>query len=85
VGLGQIVNGISADHQAFLKAGGDGFIIGDGGLNYGHETITEFYYSARVSKTFWLSFDYQFVVNPGYNKDRQGPVHVFGFRGHVAI
>jgi hypothetical protein len=85
VGIGQIVNGISADHRAFLKAGGYGFIIGDGNLNYAHETITEAYYSARVNKTFWLSFDYQLVINPGYNKDRQGPVHVFGFRGHVAI
>jgi high affinity Mn2+ porin len=85
VGIGQIVNGLSADHRAFLKAGGYGFIVGDGTLNYGHETITEAYYSARVTKTFWLSFDYQLVVNPGYNKDRQGPVHVFGFRGHVAF
>ena len=85
VGIGQIVNGISKDHRDFLQAGGNGFIIGDGNLNYGHEYITEFYYSAQVAKTFWLSFDYQFVVNPGYNKDRQGPVHVFGFRGHIAF
>ena len=85
VGLGQIINGISKDHRDFLAAGGYGFIIGDGGLNYGHETITEFYYNAQVTSTFWLTFDYQFVVNPGYNKDRQGPVHVFGFRGHVAF
>jgi len=84
-GIGQIVDGISKDHREFLQAGGYGFIIGDGGLNYGHEYITEFYYSAQVAKTFWLSFDYQFVVNPGYNKDRQGPVHVFGFRGHIAF
>jgi high affinity Mn2+ porin len=85
VGLAQIVNGISADHQAFLKAGGYGFIIGDGNLNYGHETITEAYYSAQVTKTFWVSFDYQLVINPGYNRDRKGPVSVFGFRGHVAL
>ncbi|HWB93405.1 MAG TPA: carbohydrate porin [Puia sp.] len=85
VGLAQVVNAISADHRAFLKAGGYGFIIGDGNLNYGHETITEAYYNARLTKTFWLSFDYQLVINPGYNKDRQGPVHVFGFRGHLAF
>ena len=85
VGLAEVVNGISADHQAFLKAGGYGFIIGDGNLNYGHEAITEAYYNARVTKTFWLSFDYQMVINPGYNKDRQGPVHVFGFRGHMYL
>ncbi|HEV2480967.1 MAG TPA: carbohydrate porin [Puia sp.] len=85
VGLGEIVNGISKDHQAFLRAGGYGFIIGDGNLDYGHEIITEFYYSAQMNKTFSLSVDYQLVMNPGYNKDRQGPVHVFGFRGHIAF
>ena len=85
VGIGQIINGISADHRAFLRAGGYGFIIGDGNLNYAHETITEAYYNARLTKTFWLSFDYQLVINPGYNRDRQGPVHVFGVRGHVAF
>lgn len=85
VGLAEVVNGISADHREFLKEGGYGFIIGDGNLNYGHEAITEFYYNAQLTKTFWFSFDYQLVVNPGYNKDRQGPVHVFGLRGHVAF
>lgn len=84
-GLAQVVNGISADHRAFLKAGGYGFIIGDGDLNYGHEAITEAYYSARLTRTFWLSLDYQLVLNPGYNKDRHGPVHVFGFRGHLGF
>jgi high affinity Mn2+ porin len=85
VGLAEVVNGISSDHRAFLKAGGYGFIIGDGNLNYGHEAITEAYYSARVTESFWVTFDYQMVVNPGYNKDRQGPVHVFAFKGHVAF
>jgi len=85
IGLAEVVNGISADHRAFLKAGGYGFIIGDGNLNYGHEAITEAFYNARVTKTFWLSFDYQFVLNPGYNKDRHGPVHIFGLRGHIEI
>lgn len=82
-GLAGVVNGISADHQAFLKAGGYGFIIGDGNLNYGHESILEAYYDAKLFDHVWLSFDYEFVHNPGYNKDRSGPVHVFGVRGHV--
>jgi hypothetical protein len=29
------------------------------------------------------SFDYQRIVNPGYNADRHGPVHVVGGRIHV--
>jgi carbohydrate-selective porin OprB len=82
VGFATSVNGISKEHQEFLKAGGYGFIIGDGNLNYDLEHIIETYYSTKLNKFLWLSFDYQFVINPGYNKDR-GPVHVFGLRGHV--
>jgi high affinity Mn2+ porin len=77
-------NGISSDHRNFLKEGGYGFIIGDGKLNYGHETIIESYYNAKLLKFLRLSFDYQFVKNPAYNKDR-GPVHVFGLRGNVFL
>ena len=82
IGIAQVINGISSQHQAFLKAGLYGFIIGDGQLNYGAESITEFYYKARITSSFFLSFDYQFVNNPAYNKDR-GPVNVFAFRGHI--
>ncbi len=81
-GVATVINGISAAHRAFLKAGGYGFIIGDGALNYGNENIIEAYYNAKLSKFLWLTFDYQFVKNPAYNKDR-GPVHVFGIRGHI--
>lgn len=82
-GIAGVLNGISSDHQAFLKAGGYGFIIGDGNLNYGHESILEAYYNAKLFDHVWLTFDYEFVHNPGYNKDRSGPVNVFGVRGHV--
>ena len=83
VGVAAVVNGISAAHQAFLKAGGYGFIIGDGNLNYGHESIIETFYNARLYEHVYLSFDYQLVTNPAYNRDRGGPVHVFAFRGHI--
>lgn len=82
LGVAGVVNGISEDHQKFLKAGGYGFIIGDGNLNYGHEAIIEAYYNAFLSKFFWLTVDYQFVNHPAYNKDR-GPVNAFAIRGHV--
>ena len=84
VGLATVFNGISNGHREFLKEGGYGFIIGDGTLNYGMENITELFYNAKLSKSFWLTVDYQFVRNPGYNKDR-GPVNVFGFRGHIEL
>jgi high affinity Mn2+ porin len=81
-GIALAINGISKDHRNFLKAGGYGFIIGDGNLNYGHESILEAFYNAKLSKFSWLTFDYQFANNPGYNKDR-GPVHVFSVRVHI--
>ncbi len=82
IGIAQVINGLSKDHQAFLNAGLYGFIIGDGKLNYGAEAITEIYYQAKIASSFFISADYQFVNNPAYNKDR-GPVHVFAIRGHI--
>ena len=43
----------------------------------------EAYYNAKLFDNVWLSADYEFVHNPGYNRDRSGPVHIFGVRGHV--
>jgi hypothetical protein len=80
-GVAGVFNGISAEHRAFLKAGGYGFIIGDGNLNYGYEEIFETYYKVGLFTNVWLTADYQFVNHPAYNKDR-GPVHVFAIRGH---
>ncbi|MBC9933031.1 carbohydrate porin [Chitinophaga qingshengii] len=82
VGIAAVVNAISPEHRDFLAGGGYGFILGDGRLHYGHEAILEAYYNARLNRFFQLTVDYQFVNNPGYNKDR-GPVHVFGLRGHI--
>ncbi len=82
IGIAQVINYISKDHQAFFTAGLYGFIIGDGKLNYGKEAITEIYYKAQIVRSFFISADYQFVNNPAYNKDR-GPVHVFAVRVHI--
>jgi len=85
IGVAQIINGLSGDHRNYLKAGGYGFIIGDGHLNYRPELVTEVYYSFRLSKyPVWITPDYQLIVNPAYNKDR-GPVHAFGIRVHTEI
>lgn len=83
VGLAFIANGISKDHRDYLAAGGYGFIIGDGQLNYSPELIAEFYYKINVyQKKFWFTPDYQFILHPAYNADR-GPVNVFGLRAHI--
>ena len=78
------VNGISAEHQAYLAAGGYGFIIGDGALDYGLEQVGEVYYSLNLPRYHAsISPDYQLIINPAYNRDRRGPVHVVALRLHV--
>jgi Carbohydrate-selective porin len=84
LGIAEVMNGISIEHRNFLNAGLYGFIIGDGKLNYGLETITEIYYQAHLATTLLGSVDYQFVKNPAYNKDR-GPVHLFAIRMHIEL
>ncbi|MDD8018932.1 MAG: carbohydrate porin [Bacteroidota bacterium] len=82
-GAAFVLNGISEDHRKYLQAGGYGFIIGDGHLNYSIEMIGEFFYSwSLIQGVVWLTPDYQFVVHPAYNRDR-GPVHIFGVRVHT--
>jgi high affinity Mn2+ porin len=82
IGVAGVVNGISSAHVAFLNAGGLGILIGDGQLtNYGLEKIFEAYYSYALNASTKLTFDYQFVANPGYNADR-GPANVFAARAH---
>ena len=82
LGLAGVVNGISSIHEAFLDAGGLGVLVGDGQLPHpGLEQIIETYYSYALTPSTHLSFDYQFIANPGYNTDR-GPVNVFSGRFH---
>jgi high affinity Mn2+ porin len=80
-GLAGIYNEISPEHRAYLAAGGLGFIIGDGGLNYAPEEILETYYSFRVSANFSVSLDGQYISHPGYNQDH-GPVPAGALRLH---
>jgi high affinity Mn2+ porin len=83
LGTAIVVNGISQQHRNYLATGGYGFMIGDGRLNYGHEAIMEVYYRFSIPQLFVsISPDYQFVLNPGYNKDR-GPINIIGVRAHV--
>ncbi len=80
IGIAGVLNGISTSHQRFLNAGGLGILVGDGQLpNPGIEKIFETYYSIALSSWSRLTFDYQFIANPAYNRDR-GPVSVLGTR-----
>jgi high affinity Mn2+ porin len=85
LGLAFVMNGLSPDHRDFLAAGGQGFVVGDGRLNYGLEKILEGYYSlALFNRLSSVTFDFQQVWNPAYNQDR-GPVSIFGLRLHLAL
>ncbi|GAC1618477.1 MAG: hypothetical protein PVS2B2_03660 [Candidatus Acidiferrum sp.] len=75
-------NGISADHQEYLKLGGLGFLLGDGTLRYGREAIFETFYTAHLWRGIFPAFGVQYIANPGYNRDR-GPVVVPSLRLHV--
>jgi len=81
-GIAFISNAIKKDHQNYLAAGGYGFLIGDGHLNYGRENILETYYTLHVWRGIYIAPGGQYIVNPGYNRDR-GPVVVPSFRAHV--
>ena len=81
-GIAFVSNGVCKDHQTYLADGGNGFLLGDGALNYGRENIVESYYTAHVWRGIYVAPGVQHINNPGYNRDR-GPVTVPTFRLHV--
>jgi high affinity Mn2+ porin len=81
IGVAAVRNYLSGDDRRFLAAGGMGFIIGDGRLNYAPESIAEAYYAWRAIPGWTFTLDYQRVVNPACNQDR-GPVSVGTLRVH---
>lgn len=81
-GVAFVSNGISSVHERYLALGGLGFVLGDGGLNYGRENVLETYYTAHIWRGLYAATDLQYIVNPGYNQAR-GPVLVPSFRTHV--
>jgi high affinity Mn2+ porin len=83
-GLAAVISGLSGPHEDYLAAGGYGFILGDGALDYAPEQATETYYSWVPVTGLSVSPDYQFLRNPGYNQAR-GPVHVVSLRVHYEI
>jgi high affinity Mn2+ porin len=83
-GLAFMSNAISKAHQQCLALGGQGFLLGDGRLNYAREDILEGYYTAHLWRGLYVSPNVQFIVHPGYNKDR-GPVVIGGLRLHLEL
>lgn len=81
-GIAFVSNAIKKDHQNYLNAGGLGFLLGDGHLNYGRENIVESYYNLHLWRGLYIAPGLQHINNPGYNRDR-GPVLVPTFRLHA--
>ena len=83
LGLAVAANGLSPAHRRYLERGGLGFMLGDGRLRYGPEAILELFYLMTLpGGHFFVTPDFQFVLNPGYNQDR-GPANVFALRFHT--
>jgi high affinity Mn2+ porin len=81
-GLGMAFNGINEDHRAYLAAGGYGFMLGDGQLNYAMERVMDAYYAIALGSYGSFSLEAQRFQNPAFNHDR-GPVTVYGVRLHL--
>ncbi|MFO1459026.1 MAG: carbohydrate porin [Verrucomicrobiota bacterium] len=82
LGVGTALNGLSPDHHEFLGAGGYGFILGDGKIQYAPEWVIEGYYSIQVCSAFWISPGFTWIDRPADNKAR-GPVAIGTIRAHV--
>jgi high affinity Mn2+ porin len=85
IGLALIDDGISTARERYLNAGGLGILVGDGKLPHpGPEEIVETYYELALVAQVHLTLDYQWVNNPGYNRDR-GPVSIIALRVHAQL
>lgn len=82
LGVAYVQNGLGPDHEAYLAAGGLGFLLGDGRLNPGSERIAEAYYALALGRYVTASADVQRIWNPGYNRDR-GPAGLCALRLHA--
>jgi hypothetical protein len=81
-GAGFGMSWISDIHAKYLAMGGvDGF-VGDGNLRQAGEGVVDFFYSANFLKAVWLTADYQFLWNPGFNADR-GNTNILSGRIHA--
>jgi high affinity Mn2+ porin len=84
IGLAMNVGGLHAPQRRFLAAGGIGFILGDGRLNYAPEIVAETYYDASLGPGLNAALDLQLIMNPGFNADR-GPVPIATLRLRAAF
>ncbi len=84
IAIGATSNALSSDHRDYLALGGQGFLLGDGRLNYAQERALELQYRAHVIDHVEITPDFEFIHAPGYNKDR-GPARFLGARLHLEM
>ncbi|MDE3073366.1 MAG: carbohydrate porin, partial [Pseudomonadota bacterium] len=84
VGIALDLDGLSGAHRAYLAAGGCGFMLCDGTLDYGRERVVEAYYRLQLGHYLQLGPDLQWIASPGYNRAR-GPARVVGLRMHLSL
>ena len=84
IGVALGLDGLSALHRAYLAAGGCGFMLCDGALDYGRERVIEAYYRLQLGRFLQISPDLQWIADPGYNRAR-GPARVAGLRAHLSF
>lgn len=82
LGLGFAINGIGRDHRDYLAAGGYGFMLGDGRLDYAPERLVDAYYAFAFRSWGTFSLEAQRFSNLAFNADR-GPATVVGMRLHL--
>jgi high affinity Mn2+ porin len=83
-GICASLNTISPLHQQFLKDGGTGFMLGDGNLTYAPETIFETLYCINIKDHCFITLNYQYAMNVGYNHDRKN-AHFLGARLNLTL
>ncbi|QFY41827.1 carbohydrate porin [Candidatus Methylospira mobilis] len=62
--------------------GGIEAFVGDGALKEKPERVVGLFYRYNLTSSLWISADYRFIGNPGYNANR-GPVNIFSVRAHA--
>jgi high affinity Mn2+ porin len=83
-GISLICNMLSDEQKSYIEAGGSGFMVGNGSLNYQHEFIGEGYYRISMSESFGVTINYQYMANPGYDNNTND-THFLGTRFTVSL
>ena len=84
IGISASVNTISPLHRNFLRDGGVGFMIGDGKLTYLPENVFELFYAINFKNHVYITANYQYMANVGYNANR-GNAHFLSLRLNLVL